>query len=99
MSKNDSEVRICSYEIGVCVWPALFENDGDAKHVKLVPVFGGNMPSAVPNNPPGTLVGIRMPYDLPLAPYKKGDVPWCATASHTEPDWKGYVWRGYLPKS
>ncbi|KAL8636054.1 MAG: hypothetical protein Q9228_006515 [Teloschistes exilis] len=34
-------VRICSYEIGVMVWPALWEDEGDAE---MVPVFGKDMP-------------------------------------------------------
>jgi tyrosyl-DNA phosphodiesterase-1 len=42
-----------------------------------------------------TVVGFRMPYDLPVWPYKEGDVPWCATAAYEEPDWKGQVWGGY----
>ncbi|KAA8573304.1 hypothetical protein EYC84_003792 [Monilinia fructicola] len=40
----------------------------------------------------GTLVGVRMPYDLPIIPYAKNDTPWCATASYTEPDWMGQTW-------
>ncbi|ORY09494.1 tyrosyl-DNA phosphodiesterase I [Clohesyomyces aquaticus] len=45
-----------------------------------------------------TLVGFRMPYDLPLSPYKKDEVPWCATLPDSEPDWRGAVWRGYQPR-
>lgn len=41
------------------------------------------------------IVGLRMPYDLPLEPYKKDEVPWCASAEHTEPDWKGQTWGRY----
>lgn len=44
------------------------------------------------------IVGLRMPYDLPLIPYDKDDLPWCAAATHLEPDWKGVVWEGYFPK-
>ncbi|KMU80487.1 tyrosyl-DNA phosphodiesterase 1 [Coccidioides immitis RMSCC 3703] len=39
-----------------------------------------------------TLVGFRMPYNLPLKPYSSRDIPWCATATHTEPDWLGQTW-------
>ncbi len=35
------EVRICSYEIGVLVWPALWDEGGGAK---IIPVFGKDMP-------------------------------------------------------
>ena len=38
------------------------------------------------------MVGLRMPYDLPLVKYEKEDVPWVATMRHTEPDWMGNVW-------
>ncbi|KAL9028955.1 MAG: hypothetical protein Q9196_002744 [Gyalolechia fulgens] len=34
-------VRICSYEIGVVVWPGLWDEGGDAE---MVPVFGKDMP-------------------------------------------------------
>jgi tyrosyl-DNA phosphodiesterase-1 len=41
------------------------------------------------------LVGFRMPYDLPLSPYDANEVPWCATQTYTEPDWKGRAWGGF----
>ncbi|PSN69293.1 phospholipase D/nuclease [Corynespora cassiicola Philippines] len=41
------------------------------------------------------VVGFRMPYDLPLVSYGEEEVPWCASESHMEPDWKGVVWQGY----
>jgi len=41
------------------------------------------------------VIGLRMPYDLPLSPYSATDVPWCATQHYTEPDWKGRTWGGY----
>ena len=41
------------------------------------------------------LVGFRMPYDLPLSPYDETEVPWCATQTYTEPDWKGCTWGGF----
>lgn len=99
------EVRIASYELGVVLWPALFE-DGfgtpaqDAKQrAAMVPVFRANQPSqtqlAAVGDGVGKVVGFRMPYDLPLVPYVKAELPWCATAKHGEPDWKGVVWEGY----
>lgn len=42
-----------------------------------------------------TVVGLRMPYDLPLVPYGADEVPWCATMAHEEPDWMGQRWLGY----
>ena len=41
-----------------------------------------------------TIVGLRMPYALPLCPYKEGEEPWCANESHEERDWMGRKWVG-----
>ena len=38
------------------------------------------------------VVGLRMPYDLPLTPYSPDDEVWSAKSSHTEPDRFGGVW-------
>ena len=39
------EVRICSYEIGVVVWPSLWNDANDQNGaVKMVPVFGRDIP-------------------------------------------------------
>ncbi|KAH9876964.1 hypothetical protein IAQ61_002325 [Plenodomus lingam] len=42
-----------------------------------------------------TVVGFRMPYDLPLCPYTADEMPWCATMRYAEPDGKGMAWSGY----
>ncbi|KAI9646998.1 hypothetical protein NHQ30_004999 [Ciborinia camelliae] len=95
------EVRVCSYEIGVLVWPELWE-----KGARMVPCFGRDVPDldeeregGMKNewekegaNEEGVIVGVRMPYDLPIVPYTQADIPWCATASYTEPDWMGQTW-------
>ncbi|KAL8709351.1 MAG: hypothetical protein Q9220_005944 [cf. Caloplaca sp. 1 TL-2023] len=39
---SGGDVRICSYEIGVVVWPALWD-DGD-EEAEMVPVFGKDVP-------------------------------------------------------
>lgn len=118
----NGEVRICSWEIGVVVWPDLFidghnqthgeEFDGNLKKrrvvAKMVPCFRRDLPSddvlldagcslsddaeGLEDAPQSVVVGLRMPYDLPLTPYRSSDVPWCATAIHTEPDWLGRTW-------
>ncbi|KAL4871814.1 hypothetical protein BDV12DRAFT_183393 [Aspergillus spectabilis] len=94
------EVRICSWEIGVLVWPELFVSEAQVQSVAMVPCFKQNNPdtsqqvSAVEADP-AALVGLRMPYDLPLKSYSAVDVPWCATMPHTEPDWLGRTWAGY----
>ncbi|KAF2999748.1 hypothetical protein E8E13_004804 [Curvularia kusanoi] len=41
------------------------------------------------------LIGLRMPYDLPLSPYRASEVPWCATQRYSERDWKGCTWGGF----
>ena len=97
VSKKD-EVWIQSWEAGVVVWPELLAGPGDSV---MVPVFGRDMPG--PEDLEGvtetegskTVVGFRMPYDLPLSPYKADDTPWCATMQYLEPDWKGMAWAGY----
>ncbi|PYH87336.1 phospholipase D/nuclease, partial [Aspergillus ellipticus CBS 707.79] len=89
----NGEVRICSWEIGVVVWPDLFVDAGKAA---MVPCFRTDTPDAATSADAAadaiTLVGFRMPYDLPLTRYKPEDVPWCATARHSEPDWLGQTW-------
>ncbi len=80
------EVRVCSYEIGVMVWPELF---GD--NATMVPTFKSDTPPAA-GSPDRTVIGARMPYDLPLVKYAKDDVPWCVTATYSEPDWIGETW-------
>lgn len=123
------KVRICSYEIGVLVWPDLWEEKQNGKNVKMVPCFGNDTPS-IPFVSPSLeivgqkeirvegeeghlkrkrcddredekrqeeshtiIVGARMPYDLPLVSYGKDDIPWCASASYSEPDWMGKTWK------
>ncbi|KAL8726205.1 MAG: hypothetical protein Q9181_006144 [Wetmoreana brouardii] len=131
------EVRICSYEIGVVVWPALWDGHDEAE---MVPVFGKDMPDADAINDDELdektgsrdavekkgqddeeettdeeggkgiraqrkaekveakskrRIGLRMPYDLPLVPYAKDEMPWCAAIPCTEPDWTGRTWPGF----
>ena len=94
-STGKNEVVVKSYELGVLVWPELF-----GLNARMVPTFQKDTPSigdqraGVENR---TLVGLRMPYDLPLCPYQAGEDPWCPTlrTGYTEPDRFGGVWRGY----
>lgn len=96
------EVRICSYEIGVVVWPALWSGGADGV-AQMVPVFGKDTPGLGEDEAGGvgavegikTKVGWRMPYDLPLVPYEKDELPWCATMPCEEPDWMGRSWPGF----
>ncbi|TVY35424.1 putative tyrosyl-DNA phosphodiesterase [Lachnellula subtilissima] len=82
------EIRVCSYEVGVMVWPELYGDDAT-----MIPTFKTDSPPADLKTKNKIVVGARMPYDLPLVPYKNSDIPWCATASYTEPDWLGETWR------
>ncbi|RDL33616.1 Uncharacterized protein BP5553_07984 [Venustampulla echinocandica] len=75
------KVRICSYEIGVLVWPELF-----GEGATMVPTFKTDMPKAESDVASHIVVGARIPYDLPLLKYGEDDEPWCATASYTKPD-------------
>ena len=109
------EVRVCSYEIGVIVWPGLWGND-----MEMVPVFGKDLPdveiaadvdrvddyqqnsliASVEGSRRGNTknikkIGVRMPYDLPLVPYKEDEMPWCTTMPDNEPDWMGRTWPGF----
>jgi tyrosyl-DNA phosphodiesterase-1 len=88
------EVRTCSYEIGVLVWPGLYE-DGDDRRVEMVPVFKQDQSPAADEHTDKIIVGFRMPYDLPLVPYSKQEMPWCATAPCSERDWMGRTWPGF----
>jgi tyrosyl-DNA phosphodiesterase-1 len=83
------DIRICSYEIGVLIWPGLF-----GQKAAMVPSFKRDTPLAIDANEGiETLVGIRMPYDLPLVPYGNDHNPWCGTKSYNELDWKGQAYR------
>ncbi|KAF3394645.1 hypothetical protein F1880_004869 [Penicillium rolfsii] len=98
------EVRISSWEIGVVLWPELFLDETSTKMngagsatALMVPCFKRDQPDVPPpdrerSDGALTVVGFRMPYDLPLTPYSASDEPWCATASHPTPDWRGQSW-------
>ena len=95
-SSAGGEVRICSYEIGVVVWPALWDDDDDDAREEgkavMVPVFKKDTPDQEVGK---TSVGWRMPYDLPLVPYRDDEKPWCASEPCSEADWMGRGWPGY----
>src|SRR4051794_9986880 len=82
------DIRICSYELGVMVWPELF-----GEKATMVPTFKTDMPSGDSGKAGELVIGARMPYDLPLVPYGKDDLPWCASSSYKELDWKGDSYR------
>ncbi|KAI1081636.1 phospholipase D/nuclease [Whalleya microplaca] len=82
-----AQVRIASWEIGVLVWPELL-----SEGAKMVGTFMTDMPAKEVLDGDEPLIGLRIPYNLPLQRYGNSEVPWVATASYNEPDWTGRVW-------
>ncbi|KAF8537947.1 tyrosyl-DNA phosphodiesterase-domain-containing protein [Trichophaea hybrida] len=80
-TEKDGMVRICSYEAGVLVHPGLW-----GEGVKMKPVFRKNEAGEE------KVVGLRMPYGLPIAKYTKEDEVWTAGKSYKEVDWLGQSW-------
>lgn len=92
---TEAEVHIQSYELGVLVWPELWaEADAESRSgdCVMVPTFGRNLPQGSTLGGPSTIVGLRMPYDLPLTPYTATDIPWSPNVPHLEPDRYGMTW-------
>ncbi|KAI0543962.1 tyrosyl-DNA phosphodiesterase [Xylaria curta] len=88
------EVRIASWEIGVLIWPELLTGDAEAK---MIGTFKTDQPGKEddPDEESSPVVGLRIPYSLPLRKYGDSEVPWVATMSHRQPDWMGQTWPGY----
>lgn len=85
VNATSGEVRIASWEIGALVWPSLFADDA-----KMVGTFQKDAPD--PEVDGTTVVGLRIPYNLPLQPYGVNEKPWVATQNYHEPDWQGQMW-------
>ncbi|ROW04428.1 hypothetical protein VMCG_04983 [Cytospora schulzeri] len=85
-ANSAGEVRIASWEIGVLVWPSLF-----GEGARMVGTFQKDTPDEDAETP---IVGLRIPYNLPLQSYGADEKPWVATASYIEPDWQGRTWEG-----
>ena len=94
---KEGQVRVCSYEIGILVWPALWDDGETGTKAEMVPVFKTDMPDEEERDEEKRVikVGWRMPYDLPLVPYEEGEMPWCASEPCAEPDWMGRSWPGF----
>ncbi|PWW74657.1 phospholipase D/nuclease [Tuber magnatum] len=82
-SANRREVRICSYEAGVLVYPEILGVE------EMVPTFKKDSPDEIGD---GGTAGLRMPYGLPLRKYAPNDMPWCASKSYSDVDWLGQKW-------
>ncbi|RMZ80219.1 hypothetical protein DV737_g3118, partial [Chaetothyriales sp. CBS 132003] len=64
-------------------------------NVRVVPVFGKDLPDEPLYREHGgseTVVGLRMPYDLPLTAYSSDELPWSLHSTYTEPDIFGRTW-------
>ncbi|KAK1965697.1 tyrosyl-DNA phosphodiesterase [Colletotrichum sublineola] len=80
------EVRIASWETGVLVWPSII-----ADKATMMGTFETDVPQkGVGDGDP--VVGMRIPYNLPLQSYGKDEIPWVASMAYTEPDIMGRVW-------
>jgi len=111
-TNKSGDVRICSYEIGVVVWPGLWNGATDQSNksshtdipssdVEMIPIFMKDTPSldgsrALERKESESarcagkaIVGLRMPYDLPVVPYAPSDMPWSPHGTHSIPDWMG----------
>ncbi|OQV07066.1 hypothetical protein CLAIMM_11552 [Cladophialophora immunda] len=71
----------------------------DSEKMKMIPVFGKDIPqpphtldATAESSGPETLVGLRIPYDLPLTPYEKSDMPWSPQGVYEQPDRWGRRW-------
>ena len=88
---TEAEVHIQSYELGVLVWPELWADDAPGRCCTMVPTFGQDLPANTVGQT-GTVIGLRMPYDLPLTRYSVTDVPWSPHVPHLEPDRHGITY-------
>ncbi|KAK8059761.1 phospholipase D/nuclease [Apiospora saccharicola] len=87
---GSSGFEIESWEIGVLVWPELL-----ADNAKMIGAFKTDSPSPLEVAGDCPLVGLRIPYNLPLQSYGTDEVPWVPTMKHTVPDWMGMTWEGW----
>ncbi|KAI1102373.1 phospholipase D/nuclease [Jackrogersella minutella] len=86
-TNGTGQIRIASWEIGVLVWPELFDDKA-----KMVGTFMKDMPTEGDLDGDEALVGLRIPYTLPLQKYGGTEIPWVATASYPQPDRLGRAW-------
>ncbi|KAI5807843.1 tyrosyl-DNA phosphodiesterase-domain-containing protein [Peziza echinospora] len=100
--EDERTVKIASYEAGVLVYPELWAEDGEEaeEEVEMRPVFarGGDDEDsgeeAQDRRKKKKVVELRMPYDMPLKRYAKGEEPWSGVNGYRERDWLGGVWEG-----
>ena len=76
--KNNTQLFIRSYELGVVLFPDLFKNDLNDEVVLLhaSPEEISTSTFKNTNRKPSVIVPVRLPYDLPLTHYNSADEPW-----------------------
>jgi len=97
---KEGEYKVSSWEMGVLVWPDLVaeSSKSTASCAAMVPIFRKDLPTISEHaaiKGVEMLVGLRIPYSLPLVRYEASEVPWCATMDYIEPDWLGKSWTPY----
>ncbi|KAJ6444480.1 tyrosyl-DNA phosphodiesterase [Purpureocillium lavendulum] len=90
-AKPTGEMRVASWEIGVLTWPELYGEDS-----VMLGTFNADTPALDAEEHRGRshVVGLRIPYSLPLQRYGTDEVPWVPTMTHTIPDRLGRTWDG-----
>lgn len=72
------------------MWPQLLAEDS-----VMVGTFQTDTPSKSQADLAGSrknVVGLRMPYSMPLQKYGEDEIPWVASMPHSEPDSSGRMW-------
>jgi tyrosyl-DNA phosphodiesterase-1 len=89
MPNKEGKVRICSYEVGVMVFPQLFS---EKQRIAFVPTFGKDTLEVTAEGDETIQIPLRMPYGLPPIPYQAKHVAWSTDAEHKGPDRHGRKW-------
>ncbi|KAI8922556.1 tyrosyl-DNA phosphodiesterase I [Powellomyces hirtus] len=80
VEKKGTQIMIRSYELGVLIVSDDFKTDSTQKAVLQAVTVAGLATIHPKDSPSPTdaslVVPIRLPYDIPLTPYKPHDVPW-----------------------
>ncbi|KAF3934895.1 hypothetical protein ABW19_dt0205117 [Dactylella cylindrospora] len=103
-----STTKIQSYEAGVLIHPALFNDllKDDEGYVQMYGIGGKDWITDDGEQVKGNevreemdgkwrivKVGVRLPYDYPLKRYEQGDQPWCSDQDYGNlRDWKDMTW-------
>jgi tyrosyl-DNA phosphodiesterase-1 len=90
MPNKEGKVRICSYEVGVMVFPQLFSENGK---IEMVPSFGKDTLEVARKEENTVQIPLRMPYGLPPIPYQAEQVAWSTDVVHNGQDRHGRKWQ------